>query len=134
MKDAIDKYVKHEGEKLVDWSPRCVGFRPRVAPSLLDLSLDVLVKNADAISSFDHVPEWMRKKLTNLLCETHKMDIHILELLFKGSPSEIRVHSCSWMTQQQLTDTLRKSNLQNLKVLQLDYCGQCSFDDIIPNS
>ncbi|KAI3754843.1 hypothetical protein L1987_54634 [Smallanthus sonchifolius] len=33
------------------------------------------------------------------------------------------------MTQRQLTDTLGNSSLQNLTVLQLDYCGQCSFDD-----
>ncbi|KAF5813460.1 putative leucine-rich repeat domain superfamily [Helianthus annuus] len=134
LKAVIDQITKREAEKLIDWSPCRVDFRPSVVPSLLDLSLDVLVKNADAISSFDHVPEWLKRKLINLLCDTHRMDIHILELLFKDSPSEIRVKNCSWMTQQQLTQTLGNSCLQNLRVLQLDYCGQCSFDDIIPNS
>ncbi|KAI7733410.1 hypothetical protein M8C21_023276 [Ambrosia artemisiifolia] len=134
LKAIIDVIIKREAEKLIEWSPCRVDVRPPVAPSLLDLSLDVLVKNADAISSFDQVPEWLKRKLTNMLCDTHKMNIHILELLFKDSPSEIRVKNCSWMTQQQLTQTLGNSSLQNLKVLQLDYCGQCSFDDIIPNS
>ncbi|KAI3805318.1 hypothetical protein L1987_27581 [Smallanthus sonchifolius] len=134
LKAVLDQNIKREAEKLVDWSPCRVGFRPLVVPSLLDLSLDVLVKNADAISSVDHVPEWLRRKLTNLICDTQRMDIHILELLFKGYPTEIRVKNCSWMTQKQLTDTLGNSSLQNLTVLQLDYCGQCSFDDIIPNS
>ncbi|KAK9076867.1 hypothetical protein SSX86_005201 [Deinandra increscens subsp. villosa] len=133
LKAIIDQNIKRKAAKLINWSPCRVDFRP-VAPSLLHLSLDVLVKNADAISSFDHVPEWLRRKVTNLLCDTHRMDIQILELLFKGSPTEIRVKNCSWMTQKQLIDTLGNSSLQHLRVLQLDYCGQCSFDDIIPKS
>ncbi|KAI3754842.1 hypothetical protein L1987_54633 [Smallanthus sonchifolius] len=63
LKAILDQNIKREAEKLVDWSPCRVGFCPLVVPSLLDLSLDVLVKNADAISSVDHVPEWLKKKV-----------------------------------------------------------------------
>lgn len=134
LKAIIDRNTTQRAEQLIEWSARSPEFRPRRVPSLLDLSLNVLAKNPDAVSSFEDVPDWLRRRLVNLLCDVHKMDIRILELLFKGSPSEIRVNNCSWMTEKQLVDVLKKSDLQNLRVLQLDSCGQCSFDDIICNS
>lgn len=60
----IDRNTKGKVEQLIDLSPRQVYFSPR-APSLLDFCLDVLAKNADSISSFEHVHEWIKRKLIN---------------------------------------------------------------------
>ncbi|XP_024959331.1 F-box/LRR-repeat protein 2 isoform X2 [Cynara cardunculus var. scolymus] len=134
LKAIIDRNTTQRAEQLIEWSAHSSHYRPRPAPSLLDLSLNVLAKNPDAVSSFEDVPDWLKRRIVNLLCDVHTMDIRILELLFEGSPTEIRVKNCSWMTEKQLVDMLKKSDLQNLRVLQLDSCGQCSFDDIICNS
>ncbi|KAJ9550740.1 hypothetical protein OSB04_014785 [Centaurea solstitialis] len=134
LKAIIDRNTAQKAQNLIEWSAHRLEFRPRIAPSLLDLSLNVLARNADVVSSFEYVPDWLKRRLVNLLCDVHKMDVRILDLLFRGSPTEIRVKNCSWMTEKQLVDMLKKSDLRNLRVLQLDNCGQCSFDDIICNA
>ena len=114
LKAVIETNKKQKAENLIDWSPHRVDFPPRI-PSLLDLTLYGLANNADAISSLNHVPEFLRRRLTDLSCE-HSMNIHILKFLFKDSPTEICVKNCSWLSENQLVGALEKSNLQNLKV------------------
>ncbi|PWA58306.1 leucine-rich repeat domain, L domain-like protein [Artemisia annua] len=127
----IEANKKQRAENLIDWSPHRVDFPPCI-PSLLDLSLNGLANIADAISSLDHVPEYLRRRLTDLSCDKHTMNIHILKFLFKDSPTEICVKNCSWLSENQFVGALEKSNLQNLKVLQLENCRKCSFKEVIP--
>ena len=115
LKAVLEANKKQRAENLIDWSPHRVDFPPRI-PSLLDLTLYGLANNADAISSLNHVPEFLRRRLTDLSCDKHTMNIHILKFLFKDSPTEICVNDCSWLSENQLVGALEKSNLQNLKV------------------
>ena len=86
------------------------------AENLIDRSLNGLANNADAISSLDHVPEFLRRRLMDLSCDKHTMNTHILKFLFKDSPTEICVKNFSWSSENQIGGALEKSNLHNLKV------------------
>ncbi|KAL6556704.1 hypothetical protein OROGR_005992 [Orobanche gracilis] len=56
----------------------------------------------------------------------------------EGCPTEIRVKNCSWLTEKQCLQTFGNFDTKDLRVLQLDLCGQCMLDfafrDIICNS
>lgn len=85
-------------------------------PSLQQLCLDVLAKNADAIVSLNHVPDAIRHKLSQLLCDGRKMNTHYFELLVRGSPTEIRLRDCSWMNEEQFTESFQMCNTASLAV------------------
>ncbi|KAF6140529.1 hypothetical protein GIB67_035556, partial [Kingdonia uniflora] len=59
------------------------------------------------------------------------MNFQFLELLVSGSPTEIRVKDCSWLTEEQLYKALVKCDTTKLTVLQLDICGRCMHDRIL---
>ncbi|CAL9222615.1 unnamed protein product [Arabidopsis halleri] len=114
------------------WVPkRNCSLAPRKAPSLQELSLRILVKNADAITSLDYVPDTLRVKLCQLLCDSRRMDVHFLDLLVQGSPTEICVPDCSWLTEEQFTECFKNCDTSNLMVLQLDQCGRCMPDYVL---
>ncbi|CAH2036026.1 unnamed protein product [Thlaspi arvense] len=107
---------------------------PRVPPSLQELSLRVLVKNADAITSLDYVPDSLRIKLSQLLSDSRRLDVHFLHLLLHGSPTEVRVPDCSWLTEEQFTECFENCDTSNLTILQLDQCGRCISDYVLPST
>ncbi|CAL1357481.1 unnamed protein product [Linum trigynum] len=112
----------------INWTPRgdvggCNRSRTLV-PSLEQLCMEGLAKNADAITSLDCVPDVFRHRLSQLLCDSRKMNTHFLNLLACGSPSEIRIRDCSWLTEEEFTDCVQGLDTSNLTVLQLDYSGR----------
>ncbi|CAN6805381.1 unnamed protein product [Brassica oleracea] len=119
------------------WAPRrsdSFTSPPPRAPSLQELSMRVLVKNADAITSLDYVPDSLRVKLCQLLCDSRRMDVHFLDLLVRGSPTGICVPDCSWLTEEQFTECFKNCDTSNLMVLQLDQCGRCMPDYVLPST
>lgn len=101
------------------WAPRrsdSFTSPPPRAPSLQELSMRVLVKNADAITSLDYVPDSLRVKLCQLLCDSRRMDVHFLDLLVRGSPTGICVPDCSWLTEEQFTECFKNCDTSNLMV------------------
>jgi DNA repair protein RAD7 len=60
------------------------------------------------------------------------MDLHFLDLLVQGSPTEICVPDCSWLTEEEFTECFKNCDTSNLMVLQLDQCGRCMPDYILP--
>lgn len=100
----------------------------RSVPSLLDLSMSVLAKHAAAMVSLEHVPDTLRHKLSRLLCDSRTMHAHFLELLARGSPTEIRVKDCTCLTEEEFTKVFGTCDTRNLIVLQLDHCGKCISD------
>ncbi|KAL7592604.1 hypothetical protein Lser_V15G32803 [Lactuca serriola] len=113
------------------WVPKTKPVKKRVAPSLQELCMPIIAENVDAITSLESVPDVIRHKLTQKLCDTRKMNPHFLDLLASGSPSEIRVHECSWLSEEQLTKTINKTDISKLNVLQLDQCGRCLPDYVL---
>ncbi|KAF3439680.1 hypothetical protein FNV43_RR17958 [Rhamnella rubrinervis] len=106
--------------------------RPKhLAPSLLELSMMVLAKNADSIASLEFVPDALRHWLSRILCDCRRMSTHFLELLLPGSPTEIRLRDCSWLTEEQFTKSLQRFDPSKLTVLQLDQCGRCLPDYVL---
>ncbi|MBA0568126.1 hypothetical protein Golob_005639 [Gossypium lobatum] len=120
------KWVPQKGKRK-DWSKW-------LPPSLLDLSLRVLVDNADAIASLAHVPDALRHKLCHMLCDSRRMNSNFFYLLLNGSPTEIRLKDCSWLTEEQFTQCFEKCDTTNLTILQLDYCGHCFADYNLPST
>ncbi|KAL2327271.1 hypothetical protein Fmac_020698 [Flemingia macrophylla] len=100
-------------------------------PSLQDMCLDILAKNVDAIASLDSVPDALRHRLSQLLCDSRRINGHFLELLVRGTPTEIRLRDCSWLTEERFTECFRMCDTRNLVVLQLDQCGRCLPDYVI---
>lgn len=101
------------------WVPKKVkkcNIQKKSAPSLQDLCLPVLVKNADAITSLDCVPDDMRHKLSDLLCNAGRMDSHFLQLLVHGSPTEIHLGDCSGLTEDAFTGAFEQCDFSNLTV------------------
>ncbi|XP_011046001.1 PREDICTED: uncharacterized protein LOC105140737 [Populus euphratica] len=97
-------------------------------PSLQELCMKILVKNADAIASLEHVPDTLRHRLCQLLCDSRRMNAHFLALLVRGSPMEIRIRDCSWLAEEEFTNIFEVCDSRNLTVLQLDQCGRCMAD------
>lgn len=123
-------------ESLIQWVPSSdasnISLHP--VPSLLDQCTKMLAKNASAIVSLECVPDSLKHQLSQLVCDSRKMDVHFMGLLISGSPTEIRVRNCSWMTEEQLTNIFRVCDTTNLTVLQLDLCGRCMTDYILHES
>ncbi|KAG9133666.1 hypothetical protein Leryth_026415 [Lithospermum erythrorhizon] len=105
--------------------------RKRFVPSLQDICWPVLVNNAEAITSLDFIPDVLKHKLSQLLCDCRRMNCHVLELIVRGSPTEIRVRECSWLTEESFTRIFERCDTSNLTVLQLDLCGSCLADYIL---
>ncbi|CAH9099898.1 unnamed protein product [Cuscuta europaea] len=103
---------------------------PRV-PTLLSLSLKTLAQNAGALVSLEGIPCNLRKRLTDLLCDSRRMNKHMLNLLLKGSPTEIRIKDCSWLTEIELSKSFLDFDGKMLMVLQLDLCGQGMTDHVL---
>ncbi|KAH0970796.1 hypothetical protein GBA52_022952 [Prunus armeniaca] len=118
----------------VEWVPKSFQDRPlskNLIPSLQDLCLSFLAKNADAIVSLEHVADALRHRLCQMLCDSRKMNSHFFELLVQGLPTEVRLRDCSWMTEEQFTKSFQQWDTSNLTVLQLDQCGRCVADYIL---
>ncbi|KFK39888.1 hypothetical protein AALP_AA3G302000 [Arabis alpina] len=117
------------------WTPRRdYSVAPLRAPSLQELSLRSLVKNADAITSLDYVPDTLMIKLCQSLCDSRRMNVQFLDLLVRGSPTGISVPDCSWLTEEQFTECFKDCDTSNLMVLQLDQCGRCMPDYVLPST
>lgn len=148
IKDREENTILHDGDGVlfssdiersspIVWAPRrsdSFTSPPPTAPSLQQLSMRVLVKNADAITSLDYVPDALRVKLCQLLCDSRRMDVHFLGLLVRGSPTGICVPDCSWLTEEQFTECFNNCDTSNLMVLQLDQCGRCMPDYVLPST
>ncbi|XP_060187949.1 uncharacterized protein LOC132617078 [Lycium barbarum] len=102
-----------------------------VVPSLQDLCMGILVNNADAITSLDCVPDALRHRICQSLCDSRKMTYQFFELLIRGSPTEIRIRDCSWLNEEKFTQSFEGCDTSNLVVLQLDQCGRCMPDYIL---
>lgn len=139
IKDRTTKNRRREGSLLekskhapLIWVPRRIhNHSKRLVPSLKELSLGILAKNADAIVSLENVPDTLKHKLSQLLCDSRRMNSHFFELLIQGSPTEVRLRDCSWLTEEQFTKCFQGCNTSNLMVLQLDQCGRCMPDYIL---
>ena len=88
----------------------------RLVTSLEDDCVDILAKNTDAIVSLESVPDALRHKISRASCRGRTMNAHFVELLLKGSPSEIRVDDCSWMTEEQFTNLFNGCDTSKLTV------------------
>jgi len=109
-------------ENLVDkikWKPKTdsekLGGKLTV-PSLQELCIRILAKNVDAIVSLEGVPDGLRHRLSQLLCDSRRMNDHFFELLVGGSPTEIRVRDCSWLSEEHFTKCFKESDTSNLVV------------------
>ncbi|CAA6659326.1 unnamed protein product [Spirodela intermedia] len=123
-------------ELKIEWVPspgrlRCL---ERQAPSLKDLCLGTLSEHATDIESLEGVPDNLRHQLSWHLCNSRKMDQHMLDLFVRGSPTEIRMPDCSWATEDQLEKILGRARTHRLTVLELNMCGRCLSDGTLSSS
>ncbi|VFQ97766.1 unnamed protein product [Cuscuta campestris] len=134
LKTIRERCLKKSAQQLIVWRGRqntSDNISAPLVPSLQDLSLKTLLKNAYALVSLDCVPDILRRKIVDLLCDARKMNSRLFGLLLQGSPTEIRVKDCSWLTEDDFSKSFGDFDGQNLLVLQLDLCGQCLLDHVL---
>ncbi|KAI3864265.1 hypothetical protein MKX03_006098 [Papaver bracteatum] len=124
-------WAASEKEPDVEWEGAIDPERKRVTPKLEDMSMNLLAKHVEALSSLRGIPDVLRNKLSNVLCDSRKMDSHFMELLTSGSPTEIRVKDGSWLTEEEFSKIMKGCDTSNLTVLQLDLCGHCLPDYVL---
>lgn len=115
----IERKLKLSEQQLIRWKPsenRDNSNVKRSVPSLLDLSLKVLAENADAIVSLKGVPDFLKRRLSNILCDSRKMNVQVLDLFVRGSPEEIRVKNASWITDSQFKTSFGSFAAKKLRV------------------
>ncbi|GMN53009.1 hypothetical protein TIFTF001_022151 [Ficus carica] len=106
----------------VDWFPKNSKDRGRPkkdVPSLQELSLRCLADNADKLVSLDNIPDCLRHQLSQLLCDSRRMDAHFFKLLVQGSPTEVRLKDCSRLTEDEFTKSFQNFDPSNLVVCSL---------------
>lgn len=86
------------------------------APSLQELCIRILAKNVDAVVSLESVPDDLRHRLSQLLCDSRRINYHFFELLVGGTPTEIRLRNCSWLSEEHFTKCFQASDTSNLVV------------------
>ncbi|XP_051151580.1 uncharacterized protein LOC127265687 [Andrographis paniculata] len=123
---------KQSAQTLIEWKTRetnrhKINIQP-IVPSLIDLSIKALAENAEGLVSLNLVPDYLCRRLINLLCDMRKMNADILELLVKGCPTDVSVRDCSWLTEEQFQNIFGNCQTKDLRVLRLDLCGQCMLD------
>lgn len=128
MKIIKDRETNRNGEKRgVSTDKSAVGLKwipksqesckhPKQVPSLQSICLSVLAENADAITSLDFVPDALRHKICWFLCDSRRMDAHFLELLVHGTPTEIRIRDCSWLSEELFDKIFKGCNTSKLTV------------------
>lgn len=131
----VTKSLEEENDPApVEWIPKkkvCCSRFQSLPPSLGDLCLRVLAENADAISSLDFVPDTFRHKLSQLLCDSRKMNSHFLNLLLCGSPTEVCIRDCSWLSEEEFVKSFQGCDTSKLMILQLDQSGRSILDFVI---
>lgn len=90
--------------------------RAFVVPLLQELCMKVLVDNCEAVTSLEHVPDALRHRLCHLLCSCRRMNSNFLDLLVRGSPTEIRIKDCSWLTEEDFVKCFEACDTNNLTV------------------
>ncbi|KAJ4825233.1 hypothetical protein Tsubulata_035454, partial [Turnera subulata] len=142
IRDRANKLSSQQGAPTLEknqsvpvmWIPKGRDRPRRSVPSLEELALKILVSNADAITSLETVPDALRHKLCRLLCDSRRMNSHVLDLLVCGSPLEIRLKDCSWLSEEAFTKCFESCDTTNLRVLQIDQSGRCLPDYVLPNT
>ncbi|KAI5415278.1 uncharacterized protein LOC127135139 [Lathyrus oleraceus] len=106
--------------------------RRSCVPSLQELSLNILAQHSDAVVSLDCVVDEFRQRLSNLLCDSRKMNCYFLKLLLTGVPTQIRLKDCSWLTEEEFTNYFQTLDTSELEVIQLDKCGKIVTEHTLP--
>ncbi|GAU33186.1 hypothetical protein TSUD_206450 [Trifolium subterraneum] len=128
--ESLNWVSKWNGEDFVN--------RRFLVPSLLDMSLNVLAKHADAMVLIDDVAEELKLRLSNLLCDSRRMNSHVLELLLRGSPNDpyiqlskvLHLNQCGRVVAEPtLLATVAKSPSCLSKLISLSLTGACRLTD-----
>lgn len=126
------KVVEKRGKE-IRWEPaeRKEGGNSRRVPSLKDLSLTVLVENAEEIESLEGIPDMLKETLVSMLFSKRKMSMHVLGIYLAGSPVKVQLGDCSWAAEEEFIGILSGLNCHPLSVLQLDLCGRFMTDYVL---
>ncbi|XP_047967006.1 uncharacterized protein LOC125211314 [Salvia hispanica] len=115
--DALKMVMERSSpEELIKWIPSEESVAARFVPSLMILTLNALAVCPNEITSLENVPDNLRLRLINRMCDRSTMNAAVLRLLVERSPTEIRLKNCSWLTQEQFHDTIGNCDTTKLQV------------------
>lgn len=107
-------------EQLIKWKPlenQERSITSAFVPSLLNLSLKTLAESAEGIVLLEAVPDSLRGRLANRVCDVGKINANFLKLVVEGCPTAIRLKNCSWMTEEQFQQTIGECETKDLQVI-----------------
>ncbi|AQK51922.1 hypothetical protein ZEAMMB73_Zm00001d050104 [Zea mays] len=129
--------LDESANRVIRWSPskdRKNLVQAQVAPSLTSVCLNTLAEHSEWIQSLEGVPEELKHKLLKILCDSRKMNTHLLNKLLCDSPTELHLSECSWLSEDDFEKTFGKCSTESLQDLQLDISGRCIPDYILPTT
>jgi DNA repair protein RAD7 len=112
--------VNKSANKAIVWSPskdKKNPVRARAAPSLTSLCINTLAEHSEGIESLGGIPEELKHKLLKILCQSRKMNTHLLNELLCDSPTELHLSECSWLSDDDFEKTFGKCKTDSLQVL-----------------
>lgn len=113
---------------VVDWTPSrtldsSALFGRSTIPSLFDMSVRLLVDNAEFVESMEGIPDAVRKRVAAGFCARRKMIPETLSLFFRGSPGEIVLPDCTLVGEAEMTEAMAQTDTQRLEVnADLGFC------------
>ncbi|KAJ9168039.1 hypothetical protein P3X46_019614 [Hevea brasiliensis] len=135
-------YVE-ENQKIEDWPgpfstamkiirDRTKKLNSQQCPSTLkkvkSVPITWIPRNCQGSNRSRHVPDALRHRLCQLLCDCRRMNSHFFKLLVHGSPTEIRIKDCSWLTEEEFFKSRSSRSLPVL--ISLSLASACRLSDV----
>ncbi|KAK9081497.1 hypothetical protein Syun_030821 [Stephania yunnanensis] len=116
----------------IEWTPSNDRRRNCLVPSLLYLSASVLAKYSKFVSSFDGIPDLAKNIISQMLCQllrdSQSMNDHVVELVFRGSPTERMKGRVRWLRNKK-KNTLAKSENSMPSLVSISLRGALHLSD-----
>jgi DNA repair protein RAD7 len=109
---------------LVDWSPSRPSdalFGRRPIPTLFEMSVRILVDNAEFVESMEGIPDVVRRRVAAGFAARRKLIPETLSLFFQGCPGEIVLPDCTLVGEAEMTAVMAQTDARRLEVKNKKY-------------
>lgn len=102
-----------------------MGLRPSCrVPRLFDACVDVLVEYVECVETLWGIPDVIKVKLANAVCQQRKLTPEAAVLFVEGSPEEVVLPNCVQLDVDVMEDTAKRVASDRLERLELGSCGR----------
>jgi DNA repair protein RAD7 len=120
-------------EAQIQWTPSrdpSLGPRPSSqVQTLFSSTLDLLVRNIDAVISLYGVPDVIKTALAARVCQQRLMSPAVAQLFADSAPTELVLADCTQLDATATAELLATAGSRRLDRLELCYCGRGFGDE-----